>query len=165
MKAATVHQIKKELETSSPQRVLSLLLRVIKSKTENKELISYLLFDEDNLSGYIADLREDVSELLKDVKYLPSYQVKRSLRKALKFITKYAKYTGAKETEAELLVHLCKLMQGQGLASGPNKMANSIYAKQVEKVEKLIPFLHEELQFDYKEELVGLKKSIKINYY
>jgi hypothetical protein len=165
MKAATLHQIKKELETSSPQRVLALLLKIVKSKTENKELISYLLFDEDNLSGYIADLREDVSELLKDVKYLPPYQVKRSLRKALKFITKYTKYTGAKETEAELLVHLCKLMQTQGLASGSNKIANSIYAKQVEKIEKLIPYLHEELQFDYKEELVVLKKSIKINYY
>lgn len=165
MKAATLHQIKKELETSSPQRVLALLMRIIKSKTENKELVSYLLFDEDNLSGYIADLKEDVTELLNDIKYLAPYQAKRSLRKALKFITKYAKYTGVKETEAELLMHFCKIMQTQGLASGSNKIANNIYAKQIEKIEKLVPALHEELRFDFKEELVNLKKSIKTNYY
>lgn len=165
MKAATLHQIKKELETSSSQRVLSLLMRIIKSKTENKELISFLLFDEDNLSGYITDLRADVTELLKDVKYLPPYQVKRSLRKALKFISKYAKYTGAKETEAELLMHLCKIMQAEGITSGTNKIAHNIYSKQIEKVEKLIPLLHEELRFDYKEEISNLRKSIKPNYY
>ncbi len=165
MKAATLHQIKKELETTSPQKILSLLLKMIKSKTENKELISYLLFDEDNLSGYIADLKEDLTELLKDIKYIPPYQAKRSLRKALKFITKYVKYTGVKETEAELLIHFCIIMQTQGLASGSNKVANSIYTKQIEKIEKLIPSLHEELRIDYQEEVRELKKHIKVNYY
>ena len=62
MKAATLHQIKKELETSSPKRIMDLTLRLIKYKTENKELISYLLFDEDDLAGYIADLRFQIHQ-------------------------------------------------------------------------------------------------------
>ncbi|MBL0099285.1 MAG: hypothetical protein IPP49_03845 [Saprospiraceae bacterium] len=81
MKAATLHQIKKELETSSPQRVMDLILKLIKYKSENKELISYLLFDQDDLSTYIADLREEVSTMLGDVEKLLPYMVKRTLRK------------------------------------------------------------------------------------
>ncbi|MBK8347521.1 MAG: hypothetical protein IPL08_07790 [Saprospiraceae bacterium] len=157
MKAATLHQIKKELETSSPQRVMDLILKLIKYKSENKELISYLLFDQDDLSTYIADLREEVSTMLGDVEKLLPYMVKRTLRKTLRFITKFSKYTGSKEVEAELLVHFCKIIKEKGIVRYSNKMISGIYYKQLEKIEKLILSLHEELQFDYTEALRKLK--------
>jgi hypothetical protein len=158
MKAATLHQIKKELETYAPKKIMELTLRLIKYKTENKELISYLLFDEDDLAGYISDLREDISAMFTDIRYLPSYQVKRVLKKALKFITRYAKYTNTKETEAELLLHFCSLMREQSLQRNSNKVISVIYYKQLEKVEKMLPALHEELQYDYKDKIEVLRK-------
>ena len=94
---------------------MDLTLRLIKYKTENKELISYLLFDEDDLAGYIADLRDEVSVLFDDIHPFPPYQTKRGVRKALKFISRYSKYTNAKETESELLLHLCSLMKQNGM--------------------------------------------------
>jgi hypothetical protein len=88
MKAATLHQIKKELETSSPKRIMDLTLRLIKYKTENKELISYLLFDEDDLAGYIADLRDEVSVMFDDIHPFPPYQTKRGRQKSTKIYIK-----------------------------------------------------------------------------
>lgn len=158
MKAATLHQIKKELETYAPKKIMDLTLRLIKYKTENKELISYLLFDEDDLAGYISDLREDISAMFTDIRFLPSYQIKRVLKKALKFITRYAKYTNVKETEAELLLHFCSLMREHSLLRNTNKVISVIFYKQLEKVEKMLPGLHEELQYDYKDKIETLRK-------
>jgi hypothetical protein len=158
MKAATLHQIKKELETYAPKKIMELTLRLIKYKTENKELISYLLFDEDDLAGYIADLRDDVSVMFDDIHSFPPYQTKRGVRKALKFISRYSKYTNAKETESELLLHLCGLMKEKGMIRNSNKVISGIYYKQLEKVEKMLPVLHEELQYDYKQKIEYLRK-------
>ncbi len=158
MKAATLHQIKKELETSSPKRIVDLILRLIKYKTENKELISYLLFDEDDLAGYIADLRDEISAIFDDIQPFPPYQTKRGLRKALKFISRYSKYTNVKETESELLIHFCSLLKDKGLLRNSNKVISGIFYKQLEKVEKMLPVLHEELQYDYKQKIEYLRK-------
>lgn len=158
MKAATLHQIKKELETSSPKRIMDLALRLIKFKTENKELISYLLFDEDDLAGYIADLRDEVSVMFDEIHPFPPYQTKRGVRKVLKFISRYSKYTNAKETESELLLHFCGLMRQNGMIRSSNKVISGIYYKQLEKVEKMLPVLHEELQYDYKQKIEYLRK-------
>ncbi|MFK8008518.1 MAG: hypothetical protein AB8H03_19320, partial [Saprospiraceae bacterium] len=44
MKAATVKQIKDELNDRSPKELLEFCLRLSKFKKENKELLTYLLF-------------------------------------------------------------------------------------------------------------------------
>ncbi|MFZ1456022.1 MAG: hypothetical protein WAT46_08265, partial [Saprospiraceae bacterium] len=121
MKAATLHQIKKELETIAPQKLMALTLRLIKFKTENKELISYLLFDDFDQAGYISDIKYEVTESLSNIKSLSPYLVKRALRKALKVITKYSKYMGSKDAEAELLIHFCNHVYNQGISRHTHK--------------------------------------------
>lgn len=157
MKAATLYQIKKELETISPQKLMALTLRLIKFKTENKELISYLLFDEDDLAGYISDIKYEVSELLSAIDTMPPYLAKRTLRKALKRIAKYCKYMSSKDAEAELLVHFCKVIHGFGISRYTFKAILNIYLNTLIKVEKLLPLVHTDLQNDYKAELLRLR--------
>ncbi|MFZ1748931.1 MAG: hypothetical protein WAU01_02015 [Saprospiraceae bacterium] len=149
MKSATLHQIKKELEKQAPAKLLELFVKLIKHKTENKELISYLLFDEDQLADYIYDLKGDISEMLGDMLRLPPYQAKRTLRKTLRFITRYSKYTGAKETEVELLIYVCQWLLDHQLHKHHSKVIPSIYFKQLEKIEKLSSTVHEDLKHDY----------------
>ena len=158
MKAATLNQIRKELETSSHKRVLEIALRLIRFKSENKELISYLLFDSDDLSGYIADVKYELSEMFNQFYLQSPNQIKRSLRRALKFISRYSKYTQVKETEAELLIYFCNLMNEKGLIKYHNKVNTTIYNKQLDKVEKMLPVLQEELQVDYRHILTLLRK-------
>jgi hypothetical protein len=57
MKAATVVQIKKELKQRNPEELLELCLRLSKFKKENKELLTYLLFESDYETGYIDTVR------------------------------------------------------------------------------------------------------------
>lgn len=158
MKAATLHQIKKELETIAPQKLMALTLRLIKFKTENKELISYLLFDESEQAGYISDIKYEVTELLINIKSLSPYLAKRALRKALKVITKYSKYMGSKDAEAELLIHFCNHVYNQGISRQTHKTVLNIYLNTLIKVQKLIPFVHHELQNDFQQELIRLQK-------
>ncbi|MEM9142481.1 MAG: hypothetical protein AAGA86_05795, partial [Bacteroidota bacterium] len=54
MKAATVAQLKKELQHRPPDELLQLCLRLARFKKENKELLTYLLFEAHDEAGYIA---------------------------------------------------------------------------------------------------------------
>ncbi|MBK8054629.1 MAG: hypothetical protein IPK35_15530 [Saprospiraceae bacterium] len=158
MKAATLHQIKKELETIAPQKLMTLTLRLIKFKTENKELISYLLFDDFDQAGYISDIKYEVTESLSNLKNFSPYLVKKALRKALKLITRYSKYMGSKDAEAELLIHFCKHIHKEGINKHTHKAVLNIYLNTLIKVQKLIPLVHHELQNDFQEEISRLHK-------
>ena len=54
MKAATIHEIKQELSTVKPVDLVELCLRLGKFKKENKELLTYLLFEAHDEHGYIT---------------------------------------------------------------------------------------------------------------
>jgi hypothetical protein len=158
LKAASLNQIKKELETISPQKLMALSLRLIKYKAENKELISYLLFDEDDQTAYISDIKYEIAELLSDVKTLPPYMVKRTFRKALKLITKYSKYMGSKDAEAELLMYFCTTVYQMGISRYTYKAVLNIYLNTLVKIQKLLPTVHPDLRVDYENELPSLHK-------
>jgi len=53
MKSATVKQIKDELKDLSKEDLISTILRLSKFKKENKELLTYLLFESHNEGDYV----------------------------------------------------------------------------------------------------------------
>ena len=53
MRAATIQEIKQELATVKPAQLMSLCLRLAKFKKENKELLTYLLFEAGDEAGYL----------------------------------------------------------------------------------------------------------------
>jgi hypothetical protein len=55
MKPATISQLKQELKNRSSDELLKLCLDLTKYKKENKELLSYLLFEESDEQTYIKD--------------------------------------------------------------------------------------------------------------
>ena len=62
MKAATVTLIKKELQHLSEAELIETCLALAKFKKENKELLSYLLFEADNEDQYICTIKEEMDE-------------------------------------------------------------------------------------------------------
>ena len=58
MKPAVISEIKQELNTLSAKELLELCLQLAKYKKDNKELLSYLLFEADDLPSYIAGVKE-----------------------------------------------------------------------------------------------------------
>ena len=61
MKTATVKEIKDELQHFSKDELLEFCLRMAKFKKENKELLTYLLFEADNEAYYIEGLKKIIT--------------------------------------------------------------------------------------------------------
>ena len=56
MKASTVHEIKTELNHLKSDDLVELVLRLSKFKKENKELLTYLLFEAHDEQGFIKSV-------------------------------------------------------------------------------------------------------------
>jgi len=157
MKASTVSTLKKELNTLPAGDVLELCMKLVKYKKENKELLSYLLFDANNEPEFIRSIKEEIDLQFSEINRSQLYFAKKSLRKILKTTNKYIHYSGHKQTEVELLIHFCAKLKHSGI---PFKLSNSllnIYKNQVRKIHIAIGSLHEDLQHDYLEEIAELK--------
>ena len=73
MKAATVVQLKKELETLDPEHLKTLCLRLARFKLENKELLTYLLFESEDEAYYIEGIKETADLLFEEIELLLYY--------------------------------------------------------------------------------------------
>jgi len=156
MKASTISTLRKELNTLPAGDLLDLCLKLIKYKKENKELVSYLLFDANNESEFIKSIKEEIDLQFAEINMSHLYFAKKSIRKILKTTNKYIRYSGNKQTEVELLIHFCaKLKQSKIPYKSSNSLFN-LFKNQVRKIHTAIAALHEDLQHDYKEELAEL---------
>ena len=155
MKPASTQQIKEELKSLSQKEVTDLCLRLVRFKKENKELLSYILFDAADRQNYVDTLKRDLDDAFAS---LPSnrYFIKKGLRTMLRDITRYSRYLGEKEPETELRLHFCRTMKLYGLASHKHLATMAIYNQQLDKIQSLIPQLHEDLQYDFQKEFNAL---------
>ena len=62
MKAVSVVTIKKELKHRSSEELMEMCLRLSKFKKENKELLTYLLFEAHDESGYIETVKAEIDQ-------------------------------------------------------------------------------------------------------
>jgi hypothetical protein len=153
MKPASLKEIKTELKILHPARLQEICIQVARFKKENKELLSYLLFESEDEQAYIRDVKLQLDELFKEVKKTNSYIAKKTVRKILAFANKQIKYSGQKQTEVEIVIHFCKKLRKSGISLPSNTVLGNIYLRQVLRIKKSLSTLHEDLQFDYSEEL------------
>ena len=157
MKAATVAQLKKELQFRDTEELLELSLRLSKFKKENKELLTYLLFEAHNEEGYIQTVHEELDEMFSEINTNSYFYIKKSVRKILRTLRKYIRYSGKKETEVELLLYFCQKLQDFEPSIYRNTTLVNLYERQIASIQKKITLLHEDLQFDYSVLLDELK--------
>lgn len=153
MKAASLKEIKTELSLSHPKRVEELCMRMAKFRKENKELLTYLLFEAHDENAYISNIKLEVDELFKEVNKSNVYLAKKTVRKILRLANKYINFSKSKETEVEIRIHFCKKLKKLGMPLHVNTVLGNLYLRQFQKIEKTLAALHEDLQFDYSEEL------------
>lgn|SRR5690606_1336421 len=157
MKAATVSQLKKELKYRSPEELLELCLRLSKFKKENKELLTYLLFESIDEEAFIQNVKGEVDLEFRNINTKNFFYIKKSIRKILRNIKKYSRYSQKKETEAELLLYFCSKLKDFRPSIKRNPTLVNLYQRQLISVKKLISTLHEDLQYDYEQELEELE--------
>jgi hypothetical protein len=156
MKAATLNELKQELSQLAPKRVLEITLRLGRFKKENKELLTYLLFEAHEEIEYIKSIKAEIDSQLAAMNSSNIYLVKKSVRKILRTINKYIKYSGIKETEAELRIYYCAQLKRSGLPIKKSQQLINLYQNQLKKINMTIVKLHEDLQFDYLKEIENL---------
>lgn len=161
LKPASVVQIKKELQHKSDQELIAYCLRLSKFKKENKELLSYLLFQAEDEEGYIMAIQEDIDQKLEAINTSNYYYIKKSVRRILRDTRKYIRYSGNKETEVELLLHFSYKLSEYSPSIFKNKVLENIYLRLLQTLETKITGLHEDLQYDYNLELEQLTQTWK----
>jgi len=156
MKAASVKEVKDELKHLSKEELINLTLNLSRFKKENKELLTYLLFEVQNEAAFIEDIKEEIDEGFELMKNQTFYHAKKSIRKILRNTKKYIRYSKRKDTEAELLIYYCSKFQELPQSLKNSKAMQNIFDKQIEIAEKAIAKLHEDLQYDLKREIDSL---------
>lgn len=157
MKAATLNELKQELTHLPAKELLELCLRLGRFKKENKELLTYLIFEAHNERAFIANVKADMDA---DFASIPKdnnlYLIKKTLRKILRTINKYIRFTGSKTVEVELLLYYCQLLKSSGIPIHKTVALTNLYDGQLKKIKKALTGLHEDLQYDYSRQLEGL---------
>lgn len=156
MKAVSIKELKEELTNYTPKDLRDLCLRLARFKKENKELLTYLMFESSDEVLYIEGIKREVDEQFELINRKSQYLIKKSFRKILRTLRKYARYSSKKETEVELLVYFCSKLRKFTPSIKRNTGLENFYNKQIEAIRKKITLLHEDLQFDYGTELNAL---------
>lgn len=156
MKAVTVKALKTELSYLSNSELIELCLRLSKFKKENKELLTYLLFEASNEEGYINTVKIEIDEQFDLINTKTYYFIKKSVRKILRTLKKYIRYSKNKETEVTLLLYFCKKLINFKPSINNNTVLKNIYNREIAAIRKKMMLLHEDLQYDYELELQQL---------
>ena len=157
MKSASVQEIKQELNTLKSAAVVDLCLRLTRFKKENKELLTYLLFEAQDEQGFVQSARMEMDDLFEAINRSNLYYARKSLRKIVRVINKYCRFSGSRQTETELRMHFCKTMQTSGIPFSQSVAIKKIYDTEIQKIQAAMKDMHEDLQYDYMKELEELK--------
>lgn len=156
MKAATVKELKQELIGRNPNELVNICLRLSKFKKENKELLTYLLYESNDERAFIESVKREIANDFEQINTDSYFYIKKSVRKIQRNTKKYIRYSGNKETEAELLIFFCNKLKDIIPLSEKLLSLRNLYYRQIDSIKKAISSLHEDLQYDYSVEMEEL---------
>lgn len=156
MKAASLNEIKRELVERDSKTIWELCMRLAKYKKENKELLTYLLFEAHDEQEYINSIKAEMDMMFNSLPIGHAYYIKKSLRKILRVINKQIKYSNIKQTELELRLYFCSKVREAGVPLRSSAVLYNMNEQQLKKVRNLLSQLPEDLQYDYQHEIASL---------
>lgn len=153
MKSATINEIKKELQHADADAIKGFCLRLAKYKKENKELLTYLLFEANDEQSYIENVKEEIAELFRTIPASNTYLIKKTLRKILRVANRQIRYSGQKQTEVELRIFFCRKVKEERIPLHASTVLSNLYAQQLKKISDAFKGLEEDIQADYQKDL------------
>jgi len=156
MKAVTVKEISTELQSRAPKELRDLCLRLARFKKENKELMTYLLFESGDEASYVESVKTEIDQQFELVNRKSYYFIKKGVRRILLNTKKYIRYSQNRKTEVDLLIYYCFKLKNFAPSIQKNTALKNLYVRQVEMIKEKISSLHEDLQGDYEVDLKSL---------
>ena len=158
MKSVILKELSQELTYRTPKEVRDLCLRLARFKKENKELLTYLLFEAGSERAYVQSVKKELDEEFAQINRTSYFYIRKSIRKILKNTRKYIRYSQKKQTEVELLLHFCTRLKSLSPPIDRNASLMNLYNRQIDTIIKKVSVLHEDLQYDYGLEVNELRK-------
>ena len=159
MKAASIKELRTELNIYTHKELVDLCLKLAKFKKESKEYLTYLLFEASDEEAFIMMVKSEIDEGFAELKGKYFYAKKKAIRKILRRIKQYIRFSKKKATEVELLLYFCTSLKEMSPSYKRHQILQNIYDKQLDMAVKAVTKLHEDLQFDYEEEIEELRSS------
>lgn len=160
MKPAGVSEIKNELKELDKKELLELCLALAKYKKENKEYLTYLLFEAHDKESYAAEVRKIIDDEFVELKKQPNlYYVKKGLRKLLRIITRYTRFLDNPAMKADLHVYFLRSLKDSGIPYWKEKRIVNLYEAELKKINTLVKSLHEDLRADYQQSVDELSRK------
>ena len=153
MKAATVKAIKEELNMRSREELVELCLSLSKFKKENKELLTYLLYEVSDELSFINSIKDEIDLAFKEINRTSYYYLKKSIRKILRNTKKNIRYSKKKQTEVELILFYCNRLKNLSPPISKSIPLTRIFEREIQRVEKIVAKLDADLQYDYGNEI------------
>ena len=147
MKPASIATIKKTLKDLSKEELTTLVLKLGTLKVDNKAMLSYLLYYENDKATYLKEVQQYIINNFAALNQDSSFYVRKGLRKIEREINKQIKYVKDKNFEVELL--LCYLQAFTTLDNIHQHKLNTIFERVMLKTKTKINALHEDLQYDF----------------
>lgn len=157
MKTATIQELKLELQHLQPAALVDLCLRLAKFKKENKELLTYLIFEANDEQSFVEGVKAMLAQEFAEMNSSHLYFAKKTLRKLVRMINKYCRYSNQEETALELRLYFCELLRQSGIPYHQHPVIHNLYNGQFQKVNNLLSALHEDLQYEYRKRIALLK--------
>jgi hypothetical protein len=119
-----------------------------------------LLFEAQDEQGFVKGIKAEMDQFFNEINLSHLYFAKKSLRKIVRIINKYCRYSGAKTSEIELRIYFCTLLNESGIPIKRNPVIFNLYQSQLKKINSVLASLHEDLQYDYKRQVDQLAIAI-----
>jgi hypothetical protein len=156
MRSATIQELKAELKSLPAPQLTELCLRLAKFKKDNKELLTYLLFEAADERSFIAAVKKEIDEGFTELPKPNLYLSKKTLRKILRTTAKQIRYMSSPQAEVELLTYYCRKIHGSKIPIRDSPVLTNLYKQQLKKIRSIIATFHEDLQYDFLRDLKGL---------
>jgi transcriptional regulatory protein LevR len=156
MKSASSNEIKAALHNLSLKEMIQVCMRIAKYKRENKELLSYLLYEAENELQYIENIKAEINDYFENLSVLSFSNLLKKLRKVVRLANKYIKFSGSKNVEVAVLIHICFKLKPFTQQSSSTALLN-LYHRQIIKIDKALLKLEEDLQYDYKQDIATIQ--------
>lgn len=156
---ASLQDIKNALKNMAPEEVQTLLLRLARHKKENKELLSFALFLEVDSAQFIKDVKHEIDVAFLSLNTGTAYMSMKGLRKILKLVNKFIKFSASREVETELIIYFCKKILESPVRLHSSTVLANLYQRQLERIYRAVEYLHEDIRMDYRSDLDLLSRN------
>ena len=94
-------------------------------------------------------VKAEIDELFSIINTNTYFYIKKSVRKILRRLKTYIRYSKNKETEIELLLFFCEKLTKIKPSIKNNTVLKNLYLREKTAIKKKLLVLHEDLQYDY----------------